>query len=296
MTQEESPMKIKALAPWFGAKRNLAPRIVEVLGPHRSYFEPFCGSMAVLFAKPEASHENVNDLHSDLINLALVIQDHKLGPLLYRRLRRTWLTEQAFLRERDVLLKQPEAPEAVDVERAYSFFVVGWFGRNGILGTQSYNFGFCARWTPNGGHGGKRFASAVDSIPAWRRRMRRVTILKRDGFEFLESIEDCRGSVAYVDPPYLVKGAKYKHDFAPEDHERLAVLLHRFKKARIVLSYYDHPKLSELYPDWHQDKIEVSKALSHQGRRGENDVRAVEVLLCNQPIEALKGQGGLWNE
>ena len=27
-------MKIKALAPWFGSKRGLAPTIIEQLGPH----------------------------------------------------------------------------------------------------------------------------------------------------------------------------------------------------------------------------------------------------------------------
>jgi DNA adenine methylase len=121
-----------------------------------------------------------------------------------------------------------------------------------------------------------------------------VTILQRDGFEILSRIEDEEKAVLYVDPPYIGHEGDYIHKIKPEDHSRLATLLHRFKKARIVLSYYDHPKLSELYPDWYQEKIEVSKALSHQGRRGENDVKAVEVLLCNQPIEARKGQMSLF--
>jgi DNA adenine methylase len=40
-------MPIKAIAPWFGGKRTLAPRITAELGAHRAYWEPFCGSMAV---------------------------------------------------------------------------------------------------------------------------------------------------------------------------------------------------------------------------------------------------------
>ena len=32
-------MKIKALAPWFGGKRKLAPRIVELFGQHKTYWE-----------------------------------------------------------------------------------------------------------------------------------------------------------------------------------------------------------------------------------------------------------------
>lgn len=34
-------MKVTALAPWQGSKRTMAPRIVELLGPHRAYIEPF---------------------------------------------------------------------------------------------------------------------------------------------------------------------------------------------------------------------------------------------------------------
>ena len=40
----------------------------------------------------------------------------------------------------------------------------------------------------------------------------------------------------------------------------------------------------------------IGQTFSHQSRRGENDVRAVEVLLCNQPIEARNGQRVLFGE
>ena len=43
---------IKAIVPSFGGKRTLAPQIVAELGEHRAYWEPFCGSMAVLIAIP----------------------------------------------------------------------------------------------------------------------------------------------------------------------------------------------------------------------------------------------------
>jgi DNA adenine methylase len=76
---------ITSLVPWFGAKRTLAPRIVRELGPHRVYWEPFCGSCAVLLAKPRASMETVNELHGDLVNLARVVAHPVLGPQLYRR-------------------------------------------------------------------------------------------------------------------------------------------------------------------------------------------------------------------
>ncbi len=78
-------MKIKAIAPWFGGKRTMAPTIVEELGPHNSYWDIFCGSCAVLFAKEPSGHEHVNDLHGDLINLARVLQREELAVKLYER-------------------------------------------------------------------------------------------------------------------------------------------------------------------------------------------------------------------
>ena len=69
----------------------------------------------------------------------------------------------------------------------------------------------------------------------------------------------------------------------PEDHARLAAALHRFQKTRVVVSYYDDPRLVELYPGWQTHKISVSKALAHHGQRGKSNGRAVEVLLVNQP-------------
>lgn len=277
---------ITAIAPWFGSKRTLAPRIVAELGEHRAYWEPFCGSMAVLLAKPPATMETVNDLHGDLVNLARVVQHPTHGPTLYRRLRRVWMSETlhqeaaARFRERG----NASAGELPDVDRAADYMLCAWLGRNGVAGTHSYNQGFCVRYTKNGGHGAKRWAGAVDSIPAWGRRLRGVTILSRDAFDLIEKIEDAPGVAIYCDPPYLVKGAKYVHDFKAEDHRRLANLLMRFTKTRVVVSYYDHPDLAALYPGWTIVHCPTTKALVNQGMRDkEGGTVAPEVLLINGP-------------
>lgn len=185
-------MTVAAIAPWFGSKRTLAPVIVGELGTHHTYFEPFCGSMAVLLAKPKVRMEAVNDLHGDLVNLARVIQHGRLGAALYRRCRRMWMCESMFREaaERWKVRGIPPAAEEPDLERAVDFMFTSWVGRNGVVGTQSYNQGFAARYTPGGGHGGTRWQSAVASIPAWRRRLQDVTILNRDGFGLLEKISD----------------------------------------------------------------------------------------------------------
>jgi DNA adenine methylase len=271
-------MNTTAITPWYGSKRTIAPQIVAALGKHRCYWELFCGSMAVLFGKPVATMETVNDLHGDLINLARVIQNDSTWPVLLSRLQRT-LVSPVLWKEAVERLKTPYVP---GIDRAADYFVFCWLGRNGSAGSNGGQ-NFCVRYTSNGGSPGTRFKSTVDSIPVWAERLRAVIILNEDAFSLIERIEDKDGTAIYCDPPYLVKSAKYTHDFKAEDHHRLAEMLRRFKQTRVVVSYYDHPLLPELYPGWRMKKIEVTKSMVNQGQRDKSGAtKAVEMLLVNQ--------------
>jgi len=272
-------MKTTAIVPWFGAKRKMAHHIVKELGPHSWYIEPFCGSCAVLFEKEPATMETVNDLHGDLINLARQVRDPKTWPTLYADLQRTLVGPALWEDSAEVIMKQPFEPT---LERAAHYFTYCWQGRNGSAGSTAGQ-NFCMRYTSNGGSPGTRFKSTVDSIPEWAERLRAVVILNEDAFAMLERIEDKLGTVIYCDPPYLLKGQKYKHDFTVADHARLAKALSRFKDTRVVVSYYEHPELASLYPGWAKQTIEVTKGLGQSGQRGKSGAsKAKEVLLVNQ--------------
>jgi len=276
---------IGALAPWFGGKRTMAPEIVRALGPHSVYWEVFCGSMAVLMAKPKCRSEVVNDLHGDLVNLARVIQHPTEGPRLYRRLRRVPHSEELFRESRRTLVEGEAPGDGPDLERAYHYFVVSWQGMNGVAGTPFHHLHFARRFSSLGGDAGTRWVGAVRSIPSWRRRMEGVQVLRSDGIELCAKIEDRDGVAIYADPPYLVKGAKYLHDFASDDHKRLAAALARFRRTRVVVSYYDHPELESLYPGWHTRRVDVAKSLVNQGKRDQGGrTSAPEVLLSNLPF------------
>lgn len=269
--------------PYFGAKRTLAPRIVAELGPHRAYFEVFCGSCAVLMAKPAASMEYVNDLNGDLTNLLLVTADPELSVELFARTRRLLMSEAMFREAADRWkVRGRVAMAEMDLDAAVDYLYTSWVGRNGTVGTESYNQGFAARYTQNGGHAGTRWAAAVDSIPEWHDRLRNVVVLNRDGFGLLEKIEDQAGTVVYCDPPYVEKGAEYIHDFEAADHARLAGLLQRFKFARVVVSYYEHEMVRELYHGWTFVECPTSKAMGCGNARGPiGPVEAPEVLIIN---------------
>lgn len=282
---------IMSLSPWYGAKRLLGKKIVEEFGPHRIYWEPFCGSMAVLMNKPPTVMETVNDLHGDLINLARIIKDRELAPLFYRRLRRILMHEDLFREAAQRYHTRGQLPSgAADLERAFDYFICAWMGRNGVAGTTGYNQGFCRRFTARGGHTAKRWNSVVNSIPAWRKRLCNVTILNQNGIELIKKIDDAPGTIIYCDPPYFVKGAKYMHDFEYADHEELARELHRFQRARILVSYYENPLLNQLYPQWTKRELFCSKSLSLQNKREGKPEIAPEVLLINGPSYGNKPQ------
>jgi len=307
-------MKVTAIAPWFGGKRTMAPAIVRELGNHTQYFEPFCGSMAVLFAKQPSRQETVNDLHGDLINLARVLQHPQAAPELYERLQ-TVLFSEHFLHEADEHLddesslslilahKPPEDP--VSIERAYWYFLASWMARNGVAGTALREYQAAVRWTRGGGSPTIRFRNAVESIPAWHQRLRNVVILRRDGLEICDRFEDCEETAIYVDPPYIAssrsgygihdRGSKYKHEFhhddplCGDDHQRLRDILAGYKRARIVVSYYDCPRIRQLYEGWTFVAHTRQKHLHAQNGRGARPKQAPEVLIINGPSYAPAG-------
>jgi DNA adenine methylase len=236
----------------------------------------------VLFCKPLSSVETVNDLHGDLTNLAWVIQDQRLGPALYRRLRRVLSSQEEFAAALAEVRASDSPDERPDLERAYHYFIASWQGLNGVSGTSAFNTNFARRFSSNGGDAGARWVGAVQSIPTWRRRMERVNVLRSDGLELCEKIEDKAGTVIYADPPYLKKGASYLHDFDEGDHKRLAKALARFRLTRIVVSYYEDPRLDVLYPRWTKRPLDVVKALVQSGKRDKRGAtKAPEVLLIN---------------
>ncbi|MCC6428304.1 MAG: DNA adenine methylase [Phycisphaerales bacterium] len=289
-------MKITALAPWFGGKRSLAPRIVAELGNHRAYWEPFAGGFGVIFQKPPVAHETLNDLHGDIVNLARVVASDDLSPELFSRTMRTLVHEDVLATADAAVRGDAPADGAPNLDRAVAFFTSCWMGRNGEAGLAKSERGrtLALRNRPNGGAPGQRFAAAVDSIPEWWQRLRGVCITRRDAFELIPSIADEEGVVIYLDPPYIEKSDRYLHDFTAGgmfsecDHERLAGMLREKTRARVVVSYYDHPRVRELYKGWTfvdcaKHKAMVNIGVGDDGASEAESAVAPELLIVNGP-------------
>ena len=58
---------------------------------------------------------------------------------------------------------------------------------------------------------------------------------------------DSKATLFYLDPPYWIDGKEfYQHNFFPEDHERLRVILGKIK-GKFVLSYNDTKEIRSMY-------------------------------------------------
>ncbi len=308
-TTDHPPMRLRAMLPYFGGKRGLAPLILDALAPEvssvRRYFEPFHGSLAVLLELRDRGYTRpavVNDLHRLAHNLATVVADRDGAIELAQDFGLALCHEAAMFdcaaRIHTLLQYEDLAPHLrVDLARAYLAF--SWLHRSGMAGTEidwgDIAGGFSVRWTASGGDPAVRYQQIADSIPGWWSRLQKTTFTRRDGFGVIEKIPDEAGVVVYLDPPYLSRTRKkgdYAHDFTDaggmllatdDDHARLAGLCARFTRARVGVSYYDEPRVRELYPPgdgWRVVNLQRNKNLSN-ARAGSTGEAACEVLIVN---------------
>src|ERR1017187_5149605 len=102
---------MKGILSYIGGKVRLAPKIVSMIPPHKTYAEVFAGGCQVLFRKSPSKVEVINDLDGELINFYRICQNHHEELLRYLRfmlLSRKWF---------DLLQDTP--PETLtDIQRA----------------------------------------------------------------------------------------------------------------------------------------------------------------------------------
>lgn len=60
---------------YYGGKQGLARQIVPLMPAHRVYLEPFAGGAAMLFAKPRAERETLNDLDGQIMRFWRALRD-----------------------------------------------------------------------------------------------------------------------------------------------------------------------------------------------------------------------------
>jgi DNA adenine methylase len=271
-------MTITARPPmtYFGGKQTLAERITALLPAHLHYVEPFCGSLAVLLAKPLSRMETVNDLDRELMTFWRVLRDRS------EDLERVCaLTPHSRAEYEAVLAAEPTKEELEVARRVWVRLsqgrggqlrrTTGWryfaAGRGSNLSMPGYLEAYRARLGP-----------CLD-------RLAQVSLECRPALDVIDEYGRDDETLLYVDPPYLGTtrnwGNQYRHELRDEaSHRELAAALVT-ARAAVVVSGYPSPLYEELFAGW--DRITLTARTGQGGASGER----TEVLWSNRPLGAV---------
>lgn len=275
--------RIGALVPWAGSARLSAEEIGRCLAGCKFVAVPFGGGLSEL-PHIEASTLLVNDLHRHVINLARVAADPRLGPMLWRRLRRkpfhpdVLAEAQAAAQRWEAKLAALPGSTHPDLDAAEAYFVTQWMGRSGKAGGPGeLRGGLALRFNANGGDSALRFSQAAKGLRDWRRVLERCSFHCLDWREFLSKVKDEPRTAVYADPPWPELGEKmYQHRFTEQDHRELAAELGDRRRMRIVVRYLDCALADAVYAErdgWVRVRFQ-------NRNQGNNEVK--EVLLIKE--------------
>lgn len=262
---------------YYGGKVGMAQRIVSLLPPHRVYLEPYFGSGAVLFAKPPAVNEIVNDLDGGVVAFFRALRDRPIELEQVCRL-------TPYAREEYMAARAAEPDD--DLERARRFWVK-------VNQSFAKTAGRQTGWSITTARTQAVTASVqarIDRFVVCAKRLSTVAIEKCDGPGLIERLATA-DTVVYADPPYLAstrrgrdrqRPADYLHDMGTEaEHRRLAEVLHK-TAAAVILSGYPSPLYEDLYGDWW--RLDIPVTVHSSNSRTKTRGSRVEVLWSNRQL------------
>lgn len=261
---------------YFGSKVRAAARIVDLLPDHDGYVEPYCGSLAVLLAKPPRARrfETVNDLDQDLMTFWRVLREQAQDLERVCALTPHSRAEYAAC--------WPITEDVDDLERARRVWVKLAQGRGGQLRPTGWRY----HEQTHGRNSSmpRTLAAYVGRFAAVADRLRTVSLECRPALDVIDRYGRDPSTLLYVDPPYLMSTRSrtaYRHEMHTDnEHRELAAALAEVAGI-VVLSGYHSALYDELYDGWHVTEL---SAFTGQANGGRNGGDRVEVLWSNRPL------------
>ncbi|TWT57215.1 DNA adenine methylase [Thalassoglobus neptunius] len=271
---------MKTVLKWHGGKAYLAKKIIELLPPRDTWHlwrEPYFGGGSVTFAlDPEGISEAVNDVNAELFNFWKVLQDPITAMILQWGLENTPLSEKRF---REALYSEHVQEAGIDTDGAINFFIRNRQSRQGL----GRDFATPTTRVRRGmNENVSAWLSAIDGLPEFHKRLRRIEIRNMDALDFIKKYDHPK-AVFYCDPPYLHEtrtstGEYREHEMTQGQHEELLNILSSIK-GRFLLSGYP----SAMYQcfadesDWRRVDFEIDNKASG----GKTKPKKVECVWMN---------------
>jgi site-specific DNA-adenine methylase len=163
-------------------KKHLAPRLVKLIPPHKTYVEPFAGSGAVFFEKPPSDKEVLADADPEIAFAYKTLSTLTDGELAALK-KKDWTGRKTLYRA------MQEAKPRSKLEKLYRFLYLSHFAYGALRG-RSYNpadEGVAAR--------------TIARIEKHRDRLRGVTVRSAHYADVVKEF-DGKNTFFFLDPPY----------------------------------------------------------------------------------------------
>lgn len=215
----------------------------ELLDGH--YAEPYAGGAGValsLLFQEYASHIHINDLDDSIYTFwdAALNHTEKLCDLISK----TPVTVKEWEKQKKIQLHREEYGT---LDLGFSTFFLNRTNRSGII-----NAGIIGgkdqsgEWKIDARYNKIELIQRLRKIGSYKNR---ISIYKQDAADFIRDIlpELPRKTLAYLDPPYFIKGHRlYRNFYKKKDHQHIAEIMASVVQNWIV-SYDNVPEIEQLY-------------------------------------------------
>lgn len=255
---------------YYGGKQGMLKDILPLIPEHNTYTEAFAGGAAVLFAKPPAKINVINDLNGELINFYRTVVSDYEG--LKREIMQT-LHSREHVQVAKFIYDHPDYfPE---VKRAWAVWTLSKLGFSGDL-SGSFAFSKSGR--------SKRAINVDYAKDAFGRELKELletcTIEQDDAFKVIERY-DTPDTFHFIDPPYVGRNmGHYAGMFNEENLHDLLELLTGIQGKFMLTMYPD--SLIKQYAEtsgWQIHEVERLVAASNPNNTKRR--RQSEWMVCN---------------
>lgn len=208
------------------------------------YVEPYAGGAAValsLLFEDYADHVHINDIDRSVYAFWRCVLDD--SGALCERIERTPVTTDEWQRQREI--QDASNPTLLDL--GFSTFFLNRTNRSGIInGGMIGGYNQEGPWKLDARYDKLDLIRRIEKVARFRSR---ISVTNEDAANLLEywaAAENTR-ALAYLDPPYYVKGRGLYQNFYRHEHH--VDVSNRVRKLRIpwVVSYDAVPEVLELY-------------------------------------------------
>ncbi len=232
---------------WPGGKSKLKKRIIVEIPPHKTYVEPFVGGGSVLFAKPLAEKNVINDLDKNLINF---YKDLKNNGCKTAKSCKLPTTKKQF----DELDEKNPCGLMGQIKTSYG-------GKRKTFHPGTYE-------RPHTTKNPKRQCNDQQT------KLKKTSILNND-FEIVLEKYNKKDTFAYLDPPYVGSENFFKSGGDDASPEKVCKCLKKFK-GKFLLSYNDNPRVKKACKDFEIKKIDTKYEMQ---RKQTGTMKPVKELL-----------------